>query len=189
MFFENVLSNELIREYFKEIKHFMYEKKEIWGASNFKWADELRGHVPGSCLFTSVSKELKGKILDEIKHKLPPCPMENIGLQHYVWMKNSGINWHNDGGHIFGATIYMNKDWNANYGGVFVWNEKSIPRTEKGLQTALQGHLRAYCPVFNTMAINEHQQHHLVTTIEPSAPENRFTIQIWGLKNRINDAS
>ncbi len=173
-FFENVLSHDTLLSYFKEIKSLLHHYSR-WAPSDIRWQEPLRKYVPGSCLCTSASKELKLSILNDIQLSLPFANAERVVIQHYVWLKNSGINWHEDGKYSYGATIYLNKGWDANYGGIFVWKDSNQKRV---------GKLNAYSPVFNSMVLNDQHNDHLVTMVSPFAPENRFTLQIWGLQQK-----
>lgn len=40
----------------------------------------------------------------------------------YIREKNSGINWHSDGQVDYGVTYYLNKRWNKNWGGEFMYS-------------------------------------------------------------------
>lgn len=40
----------------------------------------------------------------------------------YFRQKNSGVNWHSDGHVDYGVTYYLNKRWNLNWGGEFMFN-------------------------------------------------------------------
>jgi Rps23 Pro-64 3,4-dihydroxylase Tpa1-like proline 4-hydroxylase len=40
----------------------------------------------------------------------------------YVRQKNSGINWHHDNHVDYGVTYYLNKRWNNNWGGEFMYS-------------------------------------------------------------------
>ena len=43
-------------------------------------------------------------------------------------MKNgSGINWHNDEGHLYGITYYINRRWNPKFGGEFLFKYENSP--------------------------------------------------------------
>ena len=46
----------------------------------------------------------------------------------YIMKKNSGINWHADNHVEYGITYYLNKRWNKNWGGefMFTYNEKNV---------------------------------------------------------------
>jgi hypothetical protein len=41
----------------------------------------------------------------------------------YLWGKDTGINWHSDAGHKYGATYYLNSRWNRNWGGEFMFKD------------------------------------------------------------------
>lgn len=82
---------------------------------------------------------------------------------HYM-KKNSGINWHNDGNWKYGATYYLNRRWEKNWGGEFMFTDSD-------------GH--GYIPpVGNSLVIIkspiEHKVNTVLTNIMP-----RITIQIF----------
>lgn len=52
--------------------------------------------------------------------------VENLKMTsgfHYL-EKDSGINWHDDGHGKYGATYYLNKRWNKNWGGEFMFTHQ-----------------------------------------------------------------
>ena len=97
-----------------------------------------------------------------------------LHYQYYIWDKLSGIDMHNDSGHDFGATLYLNGQWNPNWGGLFVWEDKD------------EKELKIICPKQNMLVIADEGEDHMVTTISPYAEEDRITIQIWVNKKNFN---
>jgi len=138
-----------------------------WSINENFWPPSLLNSVVGV-----VSQRIVvGDILYRLKQALSShLPKHNDAkYQYYNWHKMSGIALHEDHGYSFGATLYLNKKWDPNWGGVFIWGEDSNNLTN------------AIIPQYNTLVINTPpMKSHLVTTISPLAPESRKTIQIWG---------
>jgi Rps23 Pro-64 3,4-dihydroxylase Tpa1-like proline 4-hydroxylase len=52
-------------------------------------------------------------------YKLKNFKKNHVAI-HYM-EKGSGINWHGDGSWTYGATFYVNRRWNNNFGGEFMF--------------------------------------------------------------------
>lgn len=161
-FFENVLTESTVRLFTDELQD--KATKNCWRVSSLFWDQKLLIGFTGSCYAAVVSDELKTAIITDLKDKLPKS--NDILIQQYIWGKNSGIAWHHDQNYDYGATIYLNNEWDSTYGGVFLYE------TDQGLC--------GYNPKFNTMVLNDQCENHMVTQISPHASEFRTTIQIWG---------
>ena len=86
-----------------------------WNVSEFFWDTTLKQGVSGVITMRNVPTRLKKLILDRISTFVPPYKESEI--QIYAWHKGSGISVHDDGGR-YGATIYLNKNWDINWGGL-----------------------------------------------------------------------
>tara|TARA_Y100000004_G_scaffold194644_1_gene259734 strand:- start:709 stop:1206 length:498 start_codon:yes stop_codon:yes gene_type:complete len=135
-----------------------------WNVSDFFWDNSLREGVSGIITMRNVSDDLKNLILECISTYVPPYREAEVQL--YAWHKGSGISVHDDGGR-YGCTIYLNENWDVNWGGLFVWHDGE--------------ELRAHCPTYNTMVLNTLSEDHFVTQVSNLCPEIRYTIQIWFL--------
>ena len=91
--------------------------------------------------------------------------IDDKGIMFYFWPPGSYIGWHNDQGYSFGATIYLNKTWDINHGGIFLYQEGKS--------------LKAYQPTYNTCVINDKKTSHCISITAPDAPL-RTTIQVLG---------
>ena len=160
---KNVLSHSVLHEC--RIEREELSQRKVWGPSDLFWNNDIRGGVTGSCSIALVSESLCKKIIESIQYIVPEC--NSMLLQHYVWHKYSSIGTHCDGLYKWGATIYLNENWDMDNGGIFVWRDQNKD-------------LHALCPEYNTMVLNTLGEDHLVTMVHPTAPENRVTIQIWG---------
>jgi Rps23 Pro-64 3,4-dihydroxylase Tpa1-like proline 4-hydroxylase len=164
---KNVLSDDSIKS-FREEMVFKF-KQQCWSISSLSWSGELLDGIQGQCVSSMLSEELKLKLINDIKNYIPKC--DNYTFQGYVWDKNSGISLHDDHMYKFGATIYMNTNWNINNGGIFLWRPKDSEE------------FKAIIPEFNTMVVNDSNEPHMVTPVSVYANEIRVTIQIWGSDN------
>ena len=140
-------------------------KEFRWGVGSWLWPEDIRTNVSGSVMELIASPMVRDLILKDIEHLIPP--VDDFSIKFYAWQKNSGISWHHDGHAKFGATIYLNKEWDINDGGIFVYEN--------------EGELKAHLPTFNTMMVNENQMGHMVTPVSPFAKHDRYTIQIFGV--------
>lgn len=136
-----------------------------WYCSAMVWPDLLRRGQTGLITHTPVSRELAAAIKKQVAPYMPEH--KDLDMHHYLWHKYSGISMHDDPGHLFGATLYLNKNWDINYGGIFIWRD-------------VDGSLHAVSPEYNTMVVNSKKRYHMVSMVSPLANEYRQTIQIWG---------
>jgi len=168
--FNEVLSNDLINEIFSEIKSKTSAAK--WAASVLLWDNTILNNVMAPVLQTPA--EYHGeKILQEVKKFLPDHIKEyKAYVQYYIWTKNSSISLHLDSKHAYGATIYLNREWIIDEGGIFLWKDKQ-EKTDC---------YRAYVPKYNSMVLNDDNEKHLVTPVNPFSRNFRITVQIFGKK-------
>ena len=81
----------------------------------------------------------------------------------------SFITWHLDGDNLYNGTLYLNKEWDSNDGGIFLYKDHT--NEIKGIE-----------PTYNSMVVNscaENDPHnqHCVTCIVPGTIKKRITIQ------------
>lgn len=160
--FKEVLPPALIQDCFTDITDKLQTR--VWSDSDLFWEEGIKVGITGSVAVTYPSKPLSDLIIEKTKVLLPEC--RELVPQYYIWKKHAGISGHTDENHRFGATIYLNFDWNIDYGGILIYREDE--------------ELRAFAPTFNTMVVNDSHQWHMVTPVSPLAAQNRVTIQIWG---------
>jgi hypothetical protein len=92
-------------------------------------------------------------------------------LVHYM-EKGSGIDWHDDGDHKYGAIYYVNRRWNQQWGGEFMFEEGGMRFDEMGCSSG-------FLPlVGNSLVIVKFPVNHKVNTVlSPLMP--RITVQIF----------
>ena len=163
--YNKVLTPETINQLCQETNQTRGE--DVWRVSTLSWVGEIQRGILASVACKEVSPDLADTIEKEIKHLLPPH--EKLYQQIYVWPRGSGISAHDDGNKKFGATIYLNNDWQLDFGGLFVWQDKE------------SNELKVRVPEYNSMVLNNNEELHLVTPVAFNCPAMRHTVQIWGL--------
>jgi len=163
--YNNVLSLDTIQAIQDETVKTRGE--DVWRMSTLSWAPDIRLGIMGTTGCKELAPEVKAEVERQIKWILPPY--ENLYVQIYLWPPLSGISAHNDGHKKFGATIYLNDNWQLNYGGLFVWQDKESQE------------LKVRMPEFNSIVLNDNQELHLVTPVACGCPIMRHTLQIWGV--------
>ncbi len=166
---DSVLSDDLIQnimEYFNNILG-----KDVW-SSSFGW-DQNLGLISATTLTHKISdkilcEKIKNSIEKAIKVDFNEEDLDFIPMI-YVWSGGSFITWHLDGDNLYNGTLYLNKEWDSNDGGLFLYKDHT--NEIKGIE-----------PTYNSMVVNsctENDPHnqHCVTCIVPGTIKKRITIQ------------
>lgn len=166
--YQNVLPEDVLKVIQSDFETNIGERK--WMSSSLVWDEGIKNFISGSCVFCKVEPHIKNMIAVHLKDKIPEHDpdKEDLHMQYYVWQKDSGISWHNDSGRKSAATLYLNKNWSIDFGGLFVWEDLFS-----------ENHIQAYVPKYNSMIVNDNQTWHMVTPVATLAPENRLTIQMF----------
>lgn len=106
-----------------------------------------------SNIYTLIKKEVERKVDYKVRN-----------IMIYFWPNLSYIGWHNDLPHDAGLTIYMNKKWDKNWGGFFLYEEG--------------GEIRGIAPERNLGVLQIGGVSHAVSTVNYGA-DIRTTIQIF----------
>lgn len=158
-FLDTSFINNLISNIVKESQ----EYKPIW-KSNINWGENI---VKGSSLV--LAYELNEEYLHYIKSKFVELDkkFENKEIvgHLYIWTRGSHIPLHNDSNYDYGCTIYLNKNWNIDWGGLYLWLDDDKVNVE--------------VPEFNKVIINQGNIRHGTTLLNYNAPEERLTLQIF----------
>jgi hypothetical protein len=164
---KNVLSDDVMRDIQIDISSKL--KERCWGLSDFTWEPATLQGVTGNCATSTVESPISEKIERNIKKHLPQTYTQ-LQMYYYIWTRNSGIASHNDAHpfYSFGATLYLNSNWDENWGGLFVYDDNGIKKV--------------IAPEFNTMVVNDKLTQHRVTSVSPLATKMRMSIQIWAIK-------
>lgn len=162
-------------------------QENVWKSNLTFWPKEIRKYIYGSCLTTPVPNELHNILLEELFDYLPKetkqGKVKRYSSHFYIWQPYSGISKHTDYGYAFAATIYLNRFWDINWGGTFLYYNKEVDVNNFELnEKYMYDHenWKVIIPEFATMVLNDSQYMHLVTPIAATCPDLRCTIQIWG---------
>ena len=113
---------------YKKIHYDTFRGKKIDLKSTEKeWQKELKyGHtsfVKDTPLDINYGPLKKIKILLE-NNSFHKVKIKNYIPQIFSMKDGSGINWHNDTGHDYGITYYINRRWNMKFGGEFLFSNE-----------------------------------------------------------------
>lgn len=159
--FNQALSDDLLVKLEAEVTDKL--GANCWSVSHMVWDNYLVDGITGSVLISPV-EENKELLQKELQSILPKTKIFTPNFQ--VWMRGSGINTHADTNHEYGATLYLNPEWNFDWGGLFCWqNDDEID---------------IILPKHNVLVLNDEHKKHYVTPISNTCEHMRITIQIWG---------
>ena len=116
-FFDDALYNECYEYSISKIgsPEISFRTNHFWDPNIVKDSSVVLIHV------LSIDTDLHQKISDTIKQK---CQIYTLkAIQFYYWTPGSHIPWHNDGNHNGGITIYLNKTWDEDWGGIFLYKD------------------------------------------------------------------
>lgn len=142
--------------------------KDVWKNNRDTWDKSLLAGHSGKVLITKVDPEVRAAVLEDIQMELPYS--NDLTMNYHVGLAESGIAMHGDDEHRFGATIYLNKVWHHDFGGIFLWCEDSDHLEN----------LKGFVPEYRSLVINQDHENHMVTRVSPGLSEIRLTIQIFG---------
>lgn len=116
-FFDNALYNECYEYSISKIgsPEISFRTNLFWEPGIVKDSNLVLIHV------LSHDNHLHTKISDTIKQR---CQIDTLkSIMFYYWTQGSHIPWHNDGKHNGGITIYLNKSWDEDWGGIFLYKD------------------------------------------------------------------
>lgn len=89
--------------------------------SNYVWPDNIvHDSMPVLCHRIPISSVIFKKISEAVYNQVE---MQARHILLYYWSVYSYIPWHDDGHQHAGLTIYLNKKWDRDDGGLFLYNE------------------------------------------------------------------
>jgi len=120
-----IIDDFLDEELFKECILFSIEnqKKDVFRTNYFSWNKNIVRDSNLVLISDLCNEQLHNKINDVIKTKIG---VDTKCIMFYYWMPGSFIPFHNDAHHNGSITIYLNTNWNKNWGGLFLFEEDSI---------------------------------------------------------------
>ena len=161
--FDNVCDSETLDILHQDLDS---KSKESLVLNSKKWDDTLTIGIDGIVTVIPVSDQISKLIRKILIKKIPDTRLYNMNFVYQVMPYQAGISKHYDKLHYFAATLYLNKVWDLNYGGILIYEEDSV--------------LKAHCPTYNTLIVNNNKALHLVTSVTNAAPVARVTLQCFG---------
>ena len=111
-----------IKEYCDDI---FDNNNSLFKASHY-WDPMLLKSVKSDVLSYQLTETMDNEIYRLIYSMLvSQFDLEIQVIHFYYFLQESNIQWHNDGGHSAGATIYLNQKWNKKDGGFFLYQKKN----------------------------------------------------------------
>ena len=163
-FFEDVFEQQYCHWLLEDSRKALASSSEF-GRSNYQWEP----HVVGSSqpvLIRDYDPLVAKFILAKLRDR-GMIDSFDFSVANFAWSRLSYIPWHDDGHRKTAITIYLNEQWDKNWGGLFLYKH---PR---------DGDLRALKPRFNCGLRNSSNLQHATSMVTMDAPEPRFTVQIF----------
>ena len=90
------------------------------------WSEYLISHIkaPDRVGVSNYPPFLKLETLIKHNEFFSIDNVKNITTNIHYMKKDTGIQWHNDGKWKYGATYFINRRWNRNFGGEFMFSDK-----------------------------------------------------------------
>lgn len=99
----------------------VYQKKDY--RINTSWGKGVKDFSKPVFVHTIQDASIRNEVQANLLRLGIKRPMKDVML--YFWIPGSYIPWHHDGIHTAGLTIYLNKFWKVEYGGLFQFTTTS----------------------------------------------------------------
>mgnify|MGYP003638015737 FL=1 len=109
-------------EYEKILDYVKYASENSPRVVNDDWPEDLIKDVEGYTRFIVLcDEEIVNPIINKCAELFGTSKNpSDYGIMYYEGESKFGLNWHKDSGHSSSASIYLNDDWQDDYGGYFV---------------------------------------------------------------------
>ena len=167
----NFIGSAFIQQILKENEEKMYDN--IW-RSNLGWQEEIVA-PSGVVLIRSLSPEHVETLITAMRKNGLVAPDQEIEIdaQAYVWHRLSYIPWHsdkdNDDDVRFAASLYLNPEWNNDWGGLFLYKK--------------DGEIRAESPEYDKLVFNDNNFPHATSMLSVDAPYRHSVQLFWKIKS------
>ena len=162
--FKNFIPKSLV----SEINLFTqsHAKNNVWSISNLTYSPDLvEASTPIFCM--SLHENIVKKITKLYTKKFKEFKNKTFNMDYKIYSPNSYITWHGDDEYIAGSTIYLNREYYENDGGIFLYRDE-------------KNDIRGLEPTYRSMVLNyKDKNRHCVTAISPKPRFLRETIQIF----------
>jgi hypothetical protein len=163
---KDFIDSGFIQQVLTENDNLIYEN--VW-RSSLGWQKEIVA-PSGLVLIRSLSENQKITLTKALVEKGLVESGQKIELdaQAYLWHRLSYIPWHDDRHSDdeirFAATLYLNSEWNDNWGGLFLYK--------------IGEEIRAEAPAYNKLVFNDQNFSHATSILSTDAPL-RHTVQLF----------
>ena len=115
--FNNFLSEDLAKQIFNYVN--AHAKSNVWGVSNLNYDPSL---VESSAAILSLRLHelLEKKIKRVYTNKFPEFKDKLFLMEYKIYSPLSYVTWHGDDMYLAGSTIYLNRNYYKNDGGLFL---------------------------------------------------------------------
>lgn len=170
---EDTLSEELITDILK----WNDETKvgDVWATNQTKWVESLKYATSGVILSRVMPDLLSNRIYGELQSrgKIDYSPWSRSTL-FYIGLPNSCVNWHADYADYNALSIYLNREWDSNWGGWFGYTE-DFNWIEGNVNPQ---HGKFIVPSYNRSVLSTEKEWHCTTPMSPFA-QPRLSIQLF----------
>jgi hypothetical protein len=164
----------------------------VWIHGHSFYHEELKNYIVESMApyIATLDSELKRVLLEQLSQRgiITHTPTEYQALIYNAYPLSS-VGWHTDkhdeyehGGSeclgcrdVAGISIYLNREWNPNWGGCFLLKDH---------RDATQGTF--YEPIFNRAVINNGLDVHAVSAVTNGA-HNRYSVQLFVNRSALSE--
>jgi Rps23 Pro-64 3,4-dihydroxylase Tpa1-like proline 4-hydroxylase len=170
--FESFLSEKLYDETIKTARHLVNSSSMCFATHRCWNPDIVKDSFPVFIHSISPDSEFYDKLNDEFVQNLEPFFSEqkiktqmNPEFMLYYWTRFSYIPWHSDANFYGGLTVYLNEEWDQDWGGYFMYKNED-------------GSISAIPPQRNTAVLQFGGVPHSTTPVHYSG-ELRITLQVF----------
>ena len=167
---ENFIGPSFIQQVLKENEDMMYDN--VW-RSNLGWQQEIVAPSGVVCGEVSLRSNRNLDRCDAQTRTGQSHQSIEIDAQAYVWHRLSYIPWHSDKDSDdevrFAASLYLNKEWNDDWGGLFLYKK--------------DGEIRAEAPQYDKLVFNDNNFPHATSMLSVDAPYRHSVQLFWKVKS------
>ena len=169
------ISEELLDLILTENEDPLRRHPEELDKSEDYWGQDIIEGAKTATLVRNLTRhdpEMAEKIFFEVSPYLGEIRDFNqqVTVMMYHWLNGSLINVHKDWEYKRAASIYLNKEWQARWGGLYFWSPEDDENAF--LWSAVNPQARA-------MVVNDENQWHAVSPVADFAKQARMSIQIF----------
>ncbi len=160
-----IIDNLLPEELCERILENYANRNQIDRTSRHTWPDSIMAPTTGICLVNDIDRGLSQEIIRTISERTSFTTDKEI-VMFYRWTPLGYITKHSDYGYAGGISIYLNKDYKTEDGGVFMYR-----LNDDDNWTGVE-------PIYNRACILQGDVSHWTTPV--TGNKDRISMQIFG---------